>query len=567
MRRTYADAIRGTLRSVTRRRISRRLQGLHWAPEDGIALVLSVIVMSVLTIATAGMITAVTSNEHAFGRDRQTNRALNIAEAGLNAGVAAVKALPATATSISPASGSTDGGSWSYSATRTQDSSNPDLYVWTITSTGLSPYYDVTRIVSIRVAETITHHSTTETTTTPASDAYKYGFFLGDPASDCTTASGGNTFSGNYTISASFFVAGSLCISQQNTNVREPDSANPTTLDVYVGKKFKTGGNNTSPIGTSSAPILKATVVGGCLDKNGISVLCSKQGDPTKNSGQAGYGSGVYAASYSSTQISIPKPTVDTNWYSNAKPGPATGCNDDPTHPGNAAYQSTYPAGYTAAQFKAALFDNDGTRNTSLGSIDPMTVFGTSSWDCRYYDSDGNLVGRLAWTYGTPGSLTISGTVWVDGNLNFTSSDGIVSGRGTIYANGTVSFSGQAKLCEPPMSGYSTCQGHYDSNQNIIVLVANNAANANPGFSLTGNSAVVFEGVAFTNGVLSDSGQANLYGPVIADTATMAGNGITRTTVDPPAGAPGAAATTTSTTSEPDTAAFADVPGSWQQLQ
>jgi len=99
------------------------------------------------------------------------------------------------------------------------------------------------------------------------------------------------------------------------------------------------------------------------------------------------------------------------------------------------------------------------------------------------------------------------------------------------------------------------------------VLVANNAANANPGFSLTGNSAVVFEGVAFTNGVLSNSGQANLFGPVVADTASMAGNGNTRTIVDPPSGAPGAASTTTTTTSGPDTAAWANVPGSWQQLK
>jgi len=271
----------------------------------------------------------------------------------------------------------------------------------------------------------------------------------------------------------------------------------------------------------------------------------------------------VYAATYSSTQISIPKPTIDTNWYTNAKPGPVTGCNDSPTDP---AQVSTYPSGYTAAQFKAALFDNDSTRNTSLGTIDPMTKFGTSSWDCRYYDSSGNLIGRLAWTYGNPGALAIFGTVWIDANLSFTGSYGIVTGRGTIYANGTVAFSGQAKLCETPSSG-SACLGNYDSTQNLLVLVANNAANTNPGFSLTGNSSVVYEGVAFTNGVLSNSGQANLFGPLLADTATMAGNGNTRTIVDPPDGAPGAQSTTTSTTSAPDTVAWAGVPGSWQQLK
>ena len=129
------------------------------AGQDGIALVLTLIVMGVLTIGTAAVMTEVTSNEHHFGRDHQVNRALNIAEAGLNAGVNAAKALPATATSLPGASGTTDNGSWSYTATRAQDSSNPDLYYWTITSTGVSPDGNVTRIVSRKVAQTVTHHS------------------------------------------------------------------------------------------------------------------------------------------------------------------------------------------------------------------------------------------------------------------------------------------------------------------------------------------------------------------------------------------------------------------------
>jgi Tfp pilus assembly protein PilX len=538
----------------------------NFARQDGIALILSVIVMAVLTIATAAVITQVTSNEHAFGRDRQTNRALNIAEAGLNAGLDAVKAQAATATTLTPDNGTVDDGSWSYTGTRTQDATNPDLYYWTITSTGISPDGRVTRIVRKTVSETVTHHSTTTTTTTPQSAAYNYGFFLGDASSDCTAAgsTNNNSFSGNFTISASFYVAGSLCISQQNTNVREPDAAHPRTIKVYVGNKFKTGGNNTSPIGTSAAPINVSTVVNGCLDKNGNGVACSRQGDPTKNTNQSGYGSGVYAATYSSTQLLIPKPTIDTSWYTNAKPGPVTGCNNSPT---DATQVSTYPTGYTAAQFKAALFDNNSERDTSLTAFDPTTKFGTSSWDCRYYDSSGTLVGRLAWTYGSPGSLTIMGTIWIDGNLSFTGTNAIVHGRGTIYTNGTVAFSGQAKLCEVPTTGFTACTGHYDPTQNLLVLVANNASNTNPGFSLTGNSAVVYEGVAFTNGVLSNSGQANLFGPVLADTATMAGNGNTQSTVNPPDGAPGAASTTTSTVDAPDTAAWADVPGSWQQLQ
>jgi Tfp pilus assembly protein PilX len=546
MRRTHADAIRGTLRS-SQRMISRRLQGLHRAPEDGIALVLSVIVMSVLTISTAATITAVTSNEHAFGRDRQVNRALNIAEAGMNAGVAAVKALPATATSMSPASGTTDGGSWSYTATRAQDSTNPDLYYWTVTSTGVSPYSNVTRIVSTKVAETVTHHSTTVTTTTPASDAYRYGFFLGDPSSDCTTTGSGNNFGGNLDIRVSVMARGSLCLSG-NEMVQEPVGSSGT-VDLYVGRKLQLSGNNAA-VGASSAKIRKATVVAGCI--RSVAVTCSSSSS-----------SHVYANTYSSTQSDIPPPTINTAWYTNSKPGPVTGCNDSPTDP---AQTSTYPSGYTAATFKNALFDGNSTMDRSLGTFDPLTKFGTSSFDCRYYNSDGTLAGRLAWNYGNPGTLTILGTIWMDGNLAFTGSYAIVHGRGTLYVSGTVAFSGQAKLCEQPSSG-SNCQGVYDPASNLLELVAyNNNSHTTTGFSLSGNSSVVFEGIAFTYGTLSETGQANLNGQVLADTASMAGNGKTLNGTDPPPGAPGAQETTTTTTGGPDTAVFAGVPGSWQQL-
>src|SRR5262245_61261136 len=150
MRRTNTDASgKGPLEKL-RRGLLLRARGLSWRSEDGISLILSIIVVGVLTIGTTALITAVNSNEQAFGRDRQVNRALNTAESGLHAGVAAVKALPATATSIPDASGTADHGSWSYTGTRQQDDTNPDVYIWTITSTGISPDGNVTRIVSTK---------------------------------------------------------------------------------------------------------------------------------------------------------------------------------------------------------------------------------------------------------------------------------------------------------------------------------------------------------------------------------------------------------------------------------
>jgi hypothetical protein len=546
MRRTNTDAVgRGPLEKV-RRGLVLRTRGLSWRSEDGISLILSIIVVGVLTIGTAALITAVNSNEQAFGRDRQVNRALNTAESGLHAGVAAVKALPATATSIPDASGTADHGSWSYTGTRQQDDTNPDVYIWTITSTGISPDGNVTRIVSTKVRQTITHHSTSTTTTTPVSPAYLYGFFLGDPASDCVTLGGGNSFSGNGILNISVFVRGSLCV-QGNGGMREPTGSSGT-LSLYVGKKFSYSGNPPQ-VGTSAAKIGQATVVGGCIDKSNHSVTCSSSAN-----------SHIFANTYSSTQNDQTKPTIDTNWYSNAKPGPTTGCNDDPTHPADPAYMSSYPTGYDATTFRHALFDNNSTRDTSLGDVDLLS-FG--SFDCRYYDSSGNLIGRLKWTPGS-GAMLIFGTVFIDGNLIGSSGNAVYQGRGNIYVNGTVTFSGQMSICASPISG-AACLGNYAPNTNLLEIVAVNAGNAANAFSLTGQE--TFEGVAFMNGAFQEAGQGAVHGAVIADTANVAGNGTVPNGIDPPPGAPGAASTTTTSTSGPDTAEFEPVPGSWQQLK
>ena len=62
---------------------------------------------------------------------------------------------------------------------------------------------------------------------------------------------------------------------------------------------------------------------------------------------------------------------------------------------------SSYPSGYTASTFKSALFDNNSTmRIPSLGTVDFLN-FG--SFDCRYYDEQRRLVGRLKWQSGNPG--------------------------------------------------------------------------------------------------------------------------------------------------------------------
>ena len=535
---------------------------------------LTLIVMGVLTIATIAVVTAVNSNEQAFGRDRQTNRALNVAEAGLNAGVAALKALPASATSLPAASGTVDQGSWSYTATRTQDGTNPDLYYWTITSTGVSPDGKVTRIVSKRIKETITHTSQSQTVTTPASAVYGYGLFLGNGSQTCDSRTAGpNVFGASFQLTADAYVKGDFCVSGGG----QPIIAQPAQ-NVYIGGYFKTKGNS-SPIGTQAAKLNSVTIVKGCYaggNKYPVSVSCSQTppGSTPVNcssngGGGSGCGSGVWATLHPSTQSDIAKPSIDLAWYDNASPGPKTVCGTG----------STYPAGWTATYFQQHVFDNDTTRNTSLGTVSLLELQDRASdpthnrFDCRTYDAQGALVGQLKWDYTACGAappagtanLTISGTVFIDGNLSIANCDyAVYQGIGTIYVNGTVTFGNSGAICAKPISG-SPCLGNYDSSQNNLEIVAVNAGNVTPAISLSG--AQKFEGIFYANGLVSAGASAVVNGSIIADTATMSGAAKLRPTSNPPSGAPGAPSTTTTTVQGPDTATWAVVPGSWQQLK
>lgn len=550
--------------SLILRRATARLRD-----ESGVALILALVVVMTLTISVAALTTLASTNERAFGRDRQDVRALNSAEAGLNGAIAKLKASPASTTSIPNLSGSIDSGNWAYTTSRTQPdpTGHPNEYLWTITATGTSPNGSVTRQVQTQVKQTITPGTSTVTTTVPQSAVYSYGLYMGDPNSDCTV-SGGNLFNGSTAVTVPIYVGGSLCLTG-GSSIAEPASSPGGTLTLYVGKKFKTQGPS-SPVGTTTKRIASATIVGGCLAGTN-SVSCSQLGNPNNCPSGGGCGSGVWANTYSSTQNPIPKPTIDApRYYTDPSTISSTGCNANPL---NGAQQSTYPSGWTATNFKQRVLDGNATRNTSVGDVHLLELVDRSSvannsFDCRLYGSDGTLLSRLAWTFPAgcsgPGTLIVQGSVFIDGNLDFDNCDyAVYQGRGTIYVNGTVTFAGGARVCAQPISG-SPCLGNYNPSQNLLEIVANNASTVSPGFDLGG--AGRFEGVAYTNGRFNAGNGASFNGNVTADWATFSGAADLKSVV-PPSSAPGASYTTTTTVSGPDIVSWDAVPGSWQQLR
>jgi hypothetical protein len=499
-------------------------------------MVMALMITSALAISTVAVAGYMVSNESLAGRDRDSQRAFNVAESGVNRALSVLSqqdssGSQAVGSTLSSTNFSLDGGSGSFSATKT------GALTWTVTGYGTSPNGDVTRHLEVQVA------ASTVTTGTAASPVYGWGFFMASQTADCTVTSGaGNNIGNSATITVPVYTASSLCLSGGSSPlIAEPSTSAGGTIPLYVGGKFRTSGNS-SPVGLTSKRLQSATVVGGCqISFHGIqNVICSQQGVPT-----SGTGSGIWANSYSSTPMSLTKPSIDpAGMYTTAKPGPMNPCG-------------------TGSTVGPLQFDGNTTRDTSLGTKRLLMLTGSSgagnNFDCKFYDGSGNLVGRLAWTFGTPGTLVVQGTIFIDGNLTFAGNDkAVYTGSGTIYVNGTVSMSNGARVCGAAMVG-TACSGgtNWNPATNALMLVAVNAGSASVAFDMAGDSQ--FEGLAYAVGKYQAGNSAYVAGPVIADTGTLSGNTKFRAVSDPPPGSPGDGSTTTTTS-------WAVVPGSWRQL-
>jgi hypothetical protein len=466
--------------------------------ERGIALVLALLVMGAMAIAVAAIAAAMTSNERSTSRERDTARALNVAEAGLNNALSVLSqqdsggSQPVGAT-LASTNVSIDGGSGTFSAVKSAS------LEWTISATGT--YRDVSRKLELKVS------GTTSVTGTQQSGVYGFGFFV-NATTGCTTVGG------NAPVQVSVFVRNDLCLSG-NAALSQP-GLTTNTLTVYVGGRYTATSNPF--VGTSTQPMKSFTAVGGCT-RQSVNVICSTSAQ-----------SKVFANTYSSTPSALVKPSTNAssvyasgNWHS---PVCSTG---------------------------SFVFDNDGTMNASLGSVDLLQGNTRPSFDCSVWNSSGTTrIGRLAWNSITH-VLTIDGTIFLDGGLSFSGqSQALYSGFGTIYANGSVTTTGQAALCGPPsVPAGSSCAGNWDPTLAALAIVALN------GWPMSGQSE--FDVIAYVDGTFSASGGAVVTGPVIADVATLTGNGKFAAIVEAPPGAPGAATVTTTTS-------WRVLPGSWRQL-
>jgi hypothetical protein len=212
-------------------------------------------------------------------------------------------------------------------------------------------------------------------------------------------------------------------------------------------------------------------------------------------------------------------------------------------------------------------FDSDGTRNGTTNVTRPGDVssknnpIGGSSYSCTIPKAGGGgNVGSLAWD-NTTKTLTINGTIWIDGNINLVGNyNAKYAGNGTIYVNGVVSETGTVYVCGPGSagSGAGSCNGTlWNPSLGQLGMVAINPSGASSGYQFTGNGQ--WDLTALAVGAIVNTGNVVMTGPVIADSGSFTGNMGFIIPGTPPTGAP---ATTTTSVS-----GWAVVPGSWKQLQ
>ena len=436
--------------------------------EDGIALVMALGITVVLIIFVASMISYTSQNSRNANDSRSRLGAQALAESGI---ASAVSILNQAATVTTPtllgctASGSnsvlpcTDiviagvGGTTYVHGLYTQGGA---AGTWTISSYGSV----VNPTGSANLAKVMT--ATVSITGGGQSNnisVWNYVYSTAPQGAGCEVDLSGT----NVVVDVPLYVTGDLCLSGTNAKIIENTAYGGQPVDVRVAGTLTISGNNAT-VGTAAQKLTSGLVSGGC-------------GTPAHTC----TASDKWYVNATDAPLTPTPPTPDfTSWYTNASPGPSSDC-----------------GGSTPAPvLNSAVFDNDTTMNGTSPSFD---ITGNASYNCV------TNAGSINWNKTTK-VLTVSGTIFFDGNVTSSSTGAMYHGLGTIYVNGTLTLSGtnasfRAGCPASPAAPTAQCPfgdsaGGWDPSKDMIIFAVKK----------TGTTAVDFTGTnnEFQGGVLCD---------------------------------------------------------------
>lgn len=546
--------------------------------QSGSALVMSVGVLAVLTIAGTTMVAYTSSNARSGSYSKQNELSFSLSETGLNNAMA-VLANPtnnALASNLLPQTEATassqtyEGGTAKWYGTLDRSTA-----MWTITAIGLHNNPTGAGVAQVRrklVAKVPVIPTNTQPNNNPAWN-YIYARATGSP---CDV-----TLSNNLSGQSRFYVAGNLCLSN-NVDITSESLIVRGNLDLA----------NNADVGTTGART--ETHVGGNCRYGGGSWTtpnCGGNQDSRRIFSKL-MPSGNVGVNATNVPL-IPEPEADwPAWYDNAAPGPAQSCTSTSGTP--PAFDNNYPnrnnslgtfelsaaSSYSCRVGPGAHTTLAGAMNASQTTLNvasatgfPTTTFrirvddeymnvtggfGTTAWTvtrgvngstaATHVTSqtlswdDSNAAGMIIWN-STTKTLTVKGTMFIDGSASLTNGTlNKYDGQATLYLSGVLYINNSTKLCGG-VSGSDCAFAAWNPNNELLTIVTNGSGGgAGTGNGISVDNNAQFQGGLFATYDVAFSNNARSDGPIVGRTVKFSNNVQndqfpTITTV--PAGMPG----------------------------
>ena len=487
--------------------------------EEGIALVLALMTMTVMTIVAGTAIFYSTSGQHQSSYSKASDQAYRLAESGINNAMATLgdsqtSALNSSALQNSEASSST--ASYSTGTAKWWGTLNSTTRTWTISGKGVvtNPNPNsaaVTRQISATMSVTYSYNQPVN------AQAWNYIYM---------TAKGGAnvcdvTLNQNVHLDAPLYMEGNLCF--QNNSSIEEDLISPRIPITIVVKGKVAWANNGSSIGmASNNTVYAAYIAGGC--GNSLNSVHTCKAYPTSGYDPLYVGAGGFSVN----PPTISPPVVDwanDGWYANSSPGPASPCTTvsgtPPSFDGGSAPNNTQ-------QNLVAPYANGSLPTTQ--NLTPAT-----SYTCK------TSIGELSWN-ATTKVMTVKGVIYIDGNV--TIGDGGIdeyNGLATLYASGWIKITG--KMCGKRNAGNTDCDfSGWNPNTEMWILAAHGNDGLGNSFDFPDSSGDKWQGGVYATNNINLANNGVIEGPIIGGSATFSNN----VTLSPfpvittvPVGAPG----------------------------
>jgi len=529
--------------------------------QDGIAMIMVVGMLAVLTIAGSTMMFYTSSNTKSVGRSKVDETSFSLSEAALNNAMSVLSnpvnnsldsdVLPSTEATASSMTYENGTAKWYGTLDRA-------AAVWTITALGV---YDnpagpntaqVRRTLTAKVPITPT---LTQPLNNPAWD-YMYSTATG---SDCD-----QTLNNNVTGNARMYVAGNLCI---GNNAGTSISALIVAGNLDVFNQGNVGAN------TSMSTRVETYVGGNCRYSVGSWGVCDGDQDARHIYSKLANGTTI-GVNHTAPFIAAPQADF-ASWYENGIPGPSQPCTTTsgtpptfdtnyPTRDNSAGVvdltpassyvcrvgpgaSSTLPSAINATQTTIAVASATGFPASAFRiRIDDelMNVtggFGTTTWTVTrgingstaaahvanqtlIWDNS-NASGELSWN-ATTKTLSVKGTIYIDGSAKVAT--GVLTtynGQAAIYLSGTFYLEG--KLCGG-VSGASCDFASWNPNTEMLMIVANGTGGqVQPADSIQLANNSQFQGGLFGTAKVEFGNNAFTDGPVMGTEIILSNNVVT----------------------------------------